>query len=259
MMDTSLLDNPLLFCPADWPAPANVKALVTKRGSQPCLKKGRYDAFNLALHVDDDPEVVIQNRQFLYQALNLESSPFWLQQIHSNRCIECAHYIRGAESSKIPEADASWTLLKEQACVIMTADCLPILLTNQQGNWVAACHAGWRGLAEGVLENTIESYQGVSTDLMAWIGPAISKNYFEVGSEVREAFISLSLDYQKYFEKNFRGRYQFDMIGLAKLLLKKRGIKSYGGNRCSYAEPMSFYSYRRDGETGRMASLIWFE
>jgi YfiH family protein len=239
------------FIKAHWPAPKNVQTLITTRQSG--FSQGVYNSFNLAKHVGDNVIYVDKNRIKLGEKIGNNIDLLWLNQTHSNRCVEWR------KGQKKPNADACFTNLSDHACIVMTADCLPILLTNKQGNWVAACHAGWKGLADGVIQNTLAQYRGNKSDLIAWIGPAISQMHFEVGSEVRDRFISHDKQYQTFFKVNARGRYQFDFVGLAKLILINQGVKCYGGEHCSFADTHSFYSYRRDGETGRMASLIWFK
>ncbi len=241
---------------ADWPVPSSVKALVTTRLGG--VSESVYKSFNLAEHVNDQDKYVLTNRSKLKQDLNFPQQPFWLQQVHGNSCVTWQDSSSFLQDQMI-EADASYANQPNQACVVMTADCLPILLTNQQGNWVAACHAGWRGLASGVVEETIKCYEGDIQDLVAWIGPAISQKHFEVGHEVREVFINLNPDNNCFFEKNSNQRYQFDFIELARQKLEASNIKVYGGDLCSYDDSKRFYSYRRDGQTGRMASLIWLE
>jgi YfiH family protein len=243
------------YIEADWLAPKNVKALVTTRLGG--VSESIYDSFNLAEHVDDQLSHVKENRLILQKELELAYQPFWLEQVHSSVCVNCSDI--DLSKDKLIQADASYSSKPHQVSVVMTADCLPILLTNRQGNWIAACHAGWRGLASGVIQNTINCYAGEKTDLMAWIGPAISQKHFEVGNEVREIFLKLNSQYECFFEANSNQRYQFDFIGLARQLLESMCIDVYGGTLCSYADNKQFYSYRRDGRTGRMASLIWFE
>lgn len=239
----------------DWPAPSHVKAIVTTRlGGE---SQSVYSGFNLADHVGDDQQHVLTNRALLQRKLNLKRQPFWLNQTHSNRCV--AWKETDLSKRKTTEADASYTHQAHQACVVMTADCLPILFTNQSGNWVAACHAGWRGLASGVIETTLKCYSGNQDDLIAWIGPAISQKHFEVGEDVRDVFVKLNPNSEGFFKLNLNQRYQFDFIGLARQMLVSQGLTVYGGDLCSYDDSLHFYSYRRDGQTGRMASLIWFE
>lgn len=236
---------------ADWPAPKNVKAITTTRQGGGSV--GQYQAFNLAYHVSDNQKSVNKNRQLLQQDLGLIKSPCWLEQVHGTLCTPWE------ARDQICQADACFATQKQQPCVVMTADCLPILLSNRQGTWVAACHAGWRGLADGVIQNTIGQYSKQPSDLIAWIGPAISQTHFEVGDEVKALFTQLDAGYQKCFEINSNGRYQFDFFSVASQILTAYGIECYGGNWCSYTYTEKFYSFRRDGKTGRMASLIWLE
>ncbi len=238
----------------DWPAPKNVKAFVTTR--QNGFSHSQYKGFNLATHVNDDFALVQKNRQALKTDLQLKAEPFWLEQTHSTHCVkwqDVAHL-----SQKI-EADASYSYFKEQVCVVMTADCLPILFTNRQGDWIAACHAGWRGLADGIVQNTVSQYSNEKTELIAWIGPALMQKHFEVGHDVKDIFVKQDENYLQFFQANQNARFQFDFIGLAKQILNSYGIKVYGGKHCSYSEQELFYSFRRDNQTGRMASLIWFD
>ncbi|MDH5434596.1 MAG: peptidoglycan editing factor PgeF [Gammaproteobacteria bacterium] len=246
----SIKNNKSYILP-QWDTPEHIKACVTTRIGG--FSQNSCKFFNLANHVGDNPEDVFQNRSLLASDLELINEPMWLEQVHGNLCLPW-------QQSEDPlTADASFTTTSNQPCVVMTADCLPVLFTNKQGNWIAACHAGWRGLEKGVIENTIANYKGKTADLLAWIGPAISQKHFEVGEEVREQFCSHHSSYQTFFQPNEHGRFQFDFIGLARFIMTNLGICVYGGNYCSYTNDKLFYSYRRDGETGRMASLIWIE
>lgn len=239
------------FIQADWPAPTQVKAYTTTRQSG--FSQGAYASFNLALHVSDQQNNVLQNRQLLENLLQLKQQPFWLQQVHGTQCLPWSN------SLSIVQSDASFSETLQQPCVVLTADCLPILIASKQGDWVAACHAGWRGLLAGVIQATLACYKQPTKNLIAWIGPAISQKYFEVGQEVYQALVNKNSQYASAFSKNPRGRYQLDMVALAKSIFNQFAVDCYGGNRCSYAEDALFYSYRRDGTTGRMASLIWLE
>lgn len=243
--------------PVDWPAPQNIKAYFTTRlGGQ---SNKPFDSFNLATHVSDKTEDVDSNRQFLSQQLALLKEPFWLKQNHTNRCVSVS--TKKNIQALLPEADASFTTNAQQPLVVMTADCLPLLLTNKEGSWVAACHAGWRGLANGVIQNTLSNYQGQLQDIIAWIGPAISQKNFEVGQDVFDAFnfFNGGNSHAAFFECNAHQRYQFDLIGLAKKLLMDMNICVYGGEYCTYSQNDFFYSYRKNNITGRMASLIWID
>lgn len=185
--------------------------------------------------------------------LGLTTSPAWLDQVHGITCVE-------AHPAELPPADASFTRETGLACVVMTADCLPVLLTSRDGQRVAAAHAGWKGLAGGILEATLAALG--TLDVLVWLGPAIGPQAFEVGPEVREAFLNRHPDADKAFSNTQKDRYHADLYGLARLLLTQAGVPTeaiYGGGRCTFLEPDAFFSYRRDRTTGRMASLIWRE
>lgn len=245
----------------DWPAPQCVRALVTTRTGGHSAPP--FDSFNLAEHVDDEPENVRKNRFQLRDIL--PSEPVWLNQVHSNRVVNA-----GAVQGKV-DADGSFTIEANIVSVVMTADCLPVLVCNKQGNAVAALHAGWRGLLDGILEQGVEQLcQAVSCharDLLVWLGPAIGPTAFEVGGEVREAFVqkastvnpaSVSLIEQCFQPANVENKWFADIYQLARVRLSMFGVENfYGGNYCTYNDKENFYSYRRDGKTGRMASLIW--
>ncbi|MGX5174292.1 peptidoglycan editing factor PgeF [Aliikangiella sp. IMCC44653] len=241
------------FIQPDWPAPQKVCAFQTTRNGG--VSKGHYNSLNLAHHVADDVTAVTQNRTLLSQQLSLPSAPFWLQQVHSNQVVNLDNI--SSPSAGSITADSSYSTKLNKVCVVMTADCLPILLTTKDGSWVAACHAGWRGLLNGIIENTVATNTTGGAGLMAWIGPAISQPNFEVGAEVYSAFTDLDCDYGQFFKANDKARFWFDLIGLARFKLTQLGSDVYGGQFCSYAQPERFYSYRRDSQTGRMASLIW--
>ncbi|QGX41348.1 peptidoglycan editing factor PgeF [Permianibacter aggregans] len=233
---------------ADWPAPPNVHAFATTRLGG--FSAGAFAGLNLAEHVGDESTHVAQNRRWLRDALNLPAEPHWLQQVHGGDCARLPGEAR--------KADAAFTETTGQVCAVMTADCLPVLFCDQKGSWVAAAHAGWRGLATGVLENTIASYPGSPEHLMAWFGPAIGPKAFEVGPEVRQAFIGQDVASEAAFEKGAGDRYFADLFQLARLRLQAAGVMAvYGGGLCTYSDPERFFSYRRDAVTGRQASLIW--
>lgn len=251
-----MLNHSEKYIQVKWPAATNVKALVSTRQSG--QSQGVYRSFNLAKHVKDEQKYVLQNRLDLQKELNFSEQPFWLQQVHGNVCVPWQ------KSNVLVEADASFSINKNQICCVMTADCLPILISSKQGDWIAACHAGWRGLLAGVIQNTLDCYikntsKKNKSDLIAWIGPAISQTHFEVGEEVRDLFVKQNADYASDFIKNEKQGYQFNFISVAKKILNSYGIDTYGGDLCSYSDDKRFYSYRRDGETGRMASLIWLD
>jgi len=235
---------------ADWPAPSHIKALTTLRTGGVSL--GRYSSFNLAEHVADKPEHVIANRQSLAQQLELSQEPKWLNQTHTEIAV-CADKLTG-----LVEADASYTQVAGCVCVVLTADCLPVLLCTSDGSAVAAVHGGWRGLLNGVLENTI--VQLPNTEIMAWLGPAIGAKCFEVGTEVRAAFLQKNSLFTDAFIEQENNKYLADIYFIARIILNQMGIdKIYGGQFCTVTESERFFSYRREGETGRMATLIWKE
>ncbi len=234
-----------------WRAPSRVKALSTLR--QGGFSQPPYDSFNLAEHVGDEQDNVLRNRELLQAALNLPAEPNWLEQTHSTRVVIL-------ESDTSRSADAAITRLEDTVAVVMTADCLPILLCNQAGTEVAVVHAGWRGLADGVIQATLKKIQSPVNQLMAWIGPGISQQYFEVGDEVRDIFLAHSDQIQRYFIANSPGHWLCDLQGLATGILRSHGVAEIdAAPGCSYRDEAQFFSYRRFATTGRMASLIWIE
>lgn len=241
--------GPVLIRP-EWPAPAAVAAAVTTRSGG--LSQGPYASFNLATHVGDDPARVAANRRRLRQALGLAAEPAWLEQVHGCRVVRLP-------AAGTPQADASLSRQPGLACVVMSADCLPVLFCDHAGSVVAAAHAGWRGLVAGVLEATVAAMALPPAQLMAWLGPAISPPAFEVGDEVRTAFIAAQAPAVAAFQPGARaGKWQADLAQLARLRLRRAGLTQvFGGGTCTHAEPARFYSHRRDGVCGRMAALIW--
>ncbi len=231
----------------DWPAPARVKTCVTTRAGGVSLAP--YDSLNLGEHVGDEPVAVAKNRQRLLSQLGCK--PAWLCQVHGVAVVE-------ATPDQVAEADASWTATPGIACAVMTADCLPALFCDRAGSRVAAAHAGWRGLAAGVLEATLDTLAIAPEDTLVWLGPAIGPQAFEVGAEVREAFLSQHAQAEQAFSASHNpGRYMADIYQLARIRLAARGVTAiYGGDFCTYNDPR-FYSYRRAAQTGRFASLIW--
>jgi polyphenol oxidase len=231
----------------DWPAPARVKTCVTTRLGG--VSVAPFDSLNLGTHVGDDPVAVANNRQRLVERLGCK--PAWLQQVHGVDVVEALPEI-------VAEADANWTATPGIACTAMTADCLPALFCDRSGTRVAAAHAGWRGLAAGVLEATLDALAVAPADTLVWLGPAIGPQAFEVGAEVREAFLSQHAQAAQAFgESHSPGRFMADIYALARIRLAARGVTAvYGGGYCTYSDPR-FYSYRRAAQTGRFASLIW--
>ncbi len=235
--------------PADWPAPEHVHAFTTTRKGG--VSEGVYDSFNLASHVDDQPSAVTNNRQLLKDAYEFPAEHVWLQQIHSKRVIDANHF-------DSIEADASWTSKKGTVCAVLTADCLPVFFTNKDGSRVAIAHAGWRGLLNSVISETFSTMQIEPDDCLVWLGPAIGPDAFEVGKEVLKSFADIDSKTQNAFKQKDEGHWLCDMYQLARIELARQGIKQiYGGDLCAYSDAENFYSYRRDGSTGRMASLIW--
>lgn len=242
-----MADLPVIL--PDWPAPACVKALQTTRLGG--VSQGSYASLNLGDHVKDLPQHVAANRQLL--SPYLPSEPVWLNQVHGVRVIDAAL------SSCLESADASFSTRKQVVCVTMTADCLPVLLCDQAGSMVAAVHAGWRGLCDGVIEATVKAMPVEPATLMAWLGPAIGPQAFEVGSEVRAQFMAQDAQAEHAFQAHGE-KWLGDLYTIARQRLSRLGVTQvYGGGRCTYREPETFFSFRRDGDTGRMASLIWLE
>ncbi|AIG03019.1 multi-copper polyphenol oxidoreductase, laccase [Pseudomonas fluorescens] len=233
----------------DWPAPAGVKACVTTRAGGVSLAP--FDSLNLGDHVQDSHEAVLENRRRLTAAFDIQ--PAWLRQVHGVVVVE-------ADPKQIAEADGSWTDTPGIACTAMTADCLPALFCNKTGTRVAAAHAGWRGLAAGVLEAAAESLDAAPADVLVWLGPAIGPKAFEVGPEVREAFLQQHPQAAQAFVPSHNpGKFLADIYQLARLRLAARGITAvYGGGLCTVTD-QRFFSYRRNPRTGRFASLIWLE
>jgi YfiH family protein len=240
-----------MFIQPDWPAPPWIKAYTTLRtgGTSPAP----YNDFNLALDVGDKTEVVESNRVLLQQTLNLPTEPIWIKQIHSNIVIPAL------DENKHKQADASFSKNINQICAVLTADCLPVLLCDRQGSFVAAIHAGWRGLTNGIIEKTLFAIQPGNGQILAWLGPAISQKHFEVGDEVRDCFLQNDPSAASAFIPTKIGHWLCDLYTLARLQLKKIGISAiYGGEYCTFRDVDKFYSYRRDTRTtGRIASLIW--
>ncbi|MBI1888092.1 MAG: peptidoglycan editing factor PgeF [Nitrosomonadales bacterium] len=234
----------------DWPAPAGVKALQTTR--QGGVSIATYDSLNLGSHVGDNPLAVARNRMLLNTLL--PSEPVWLEQIHGTRVVNADH------TDCLPQADACIARQRAAVCVVMTADCLPVLLCDVQGSVVGAVHAGWKGMAAGVIEAAVLAMEVAPHGLMAWFGPAISQDNFEVGDEVRAAFVAAQPQAAAAFVPGQRSKWFADIYALARLRLNALGIRQiYGGGRCTCREHTQFFSYRRDGVTGRMGTFIWLE
>jgi len=218
----------------NWPAPSNIKAYTTLR--------------SIAL------DYLPPSRQLLQSILDLPSEPFWLQQAHTNIALPAQ------PDNRDQTADATFTDQAQHICLIFTADCLPILLCNQAGTHVAAIHAGWRGLANGIIGNTLDALGLKGPDLLAWLGPGISQPCYEVGEEVYELFIKADANNASAFVPSPNQRWLADLYALARLQLKKRDVQAiYGGHYCTFSDAKHFFSYRREGKKGRMATLIWMD
>jgi YfiH family protein len=240
------------FLKPNWPAPAHVHAASTLRSGG--VSRAPYESFNLAAHVGDDAEAVTENRRLLRDALCLSNEPAWLDQVHSDAVVEANTW------PQPKRADASVARTPGQVCVVLTADCLPVLFCSRDGDRVAAAHAGWRGLAAGILDNTVGSLGLPGSELLAWLGPAISQPAFEVGDDVRVAFLARDSGVESAFVLNSRGRWQCDLYALARRNLARLGVHDvYGGEHCTFSDQDRFFSYRRDGQCGRMATLVWRE
>ncbi|KEA64547.1 hypothetical protein ADIMK_1000 [Marinobacterium lacunae] len=238
---------------ADWQAPAHIHALTTTRLDG--VSRAPFDGLNLGLHVGDDAAAVEENRALLTRALGLKQPPQWLSQVHGVRVV------KAQSDAQVREADGCWSDRPGVACTVMTADCLPVLFTDRAGTRVAAAHAGWRGLASGVLEATLLHFDEPE-QVLVWLGPAIGPLAFEVGGEVREQFVRALPASETAFvhSPTAAGKWLADLYSLARLRLDAAGVTSVsGGDYCTFTESEYFYSYRRDGQTGRMASIIWIE
>jgi len=239
----------LPFQQLDWPAPENIHAGFSLRS--PGKSKAPYQGFNLAQHVGDSKLAVSQNREALGQVI--QKPICWLSQTHSNLVVEAHANNLGLE------ADASWTRKANIAAAVMTADCLPVFLCDQNGDQVAVIHAGWRGLLSGIIENAIDTFSQPGASLLAYMGPAIGPLAFEVGGEVRDLFMAESLESESGFVTgNNDDKWMADIYQLARVRLMRKGVDQiYGGTECTYSHQDKYFSYRRDGATGRMANIIW--
>ena len=239
----------------DWELPRGVRAAFTTRLGG--VSRAPWDSFNVATHVGDDPAHVAANRSWLREILQLNAEPAWLNQVHG---IAVNDLDRTPVSTTPVTADAAVTSRVGIPCVVMVADCLPVLLTTRDGSRIGAAHAGWRGLAAGVLEATVHEMKVPGSGIRGWLGPCISRERFEVGDEVREEFVSRDEAAVTLFERNSRGKWQADLVGLARRRLNALGVTDVsGGEWCTFADRKSFYSHRREGKGGRLAALIWRE
>ena len=234
--------------------PKNVNFLSTERYLDGGKSIGNFENFNLALHVNDKRENVLENRSILKDYYGIPSNPVWINQTHSSICVDASSI------KKIVEADASFTINPGVVCAVLTADCLPVFVCKKDGSMVGIAHAGWKGLISGVIESLIESFQCNGVDLVAHLGPAISKNYFEVGIEIKDLYLSKNSNFARSFSF-YRDKHYLDLYDAAKVILESFNITLIsGGDRCTFKESDKFFSYRRDGvNSGRMAHLIWIK
>ncbi|MBN2647522.1 MAG: peptidoglycan editing factor PgeF [Thiotrichales bacterium] len=269
-METNILTSCLIV--PDWPAAKSIRAYCTTRkggGSQ-----APYHSLNLATHVGDAPVAVEENRQQLTRALSLPNSPLWMAQQHTTKLLYMPEYSGVDGVQNVPVADACWSDRSGDVCAVLTADCMPILLCDQQGSWVAAIHAGWKGLLDGIVQKSLQQIlvqkETPAEAVLAWIGPAISQAHFEVGVEVQRAFTLAYPENAVFFRPNpiNQSRFFADLSGIAEALLRQKGVQQITQSAlCTYANPQQFFSYRyachhpeietEAGKTGRMASLIW--
>ena len=232
----------------DWPAPANVKAFVTTRAGG--VSRGPYESLNLGLRAGDDAQAVAANRAAL--RASLPQDPAWMRQVHGNRVIEAA------SATGSDEADAAVARRPGVVCAVLVADCVPVLLTDRAGSAVAIAHAGWRGLAAGVVENAVRAMGSEPAEVLAFLGPGIGPRAFEVGADVRDAFVGPDPATQSAFAPHAAGKWLADLYALARRRLALLGVtRVFGGGLCTHSDPARFFSYRRDRTTGRMAALIW--
>ncbi|MGH8611799.1 MAG: peptidoglycan editing factor PgeF [Gammaproteobacteria bacterium] len=240
------------FITPDWPAAPCIKAYATTRYAGG-VSLAPYDNLNLAAHAGDVAACVNANREFVKQELSIPAEPAWLTQPHGAKVID-------PSTDEERTADGACTQMPETVCVVMTADCLPILLCDRAGRRVAALHGGWRGLANGIIDAGLERMQCKPGEILAWLGPAISARHYEVDAPVRDQVLARYSPCHKAFKSARPGHWFFDLTEAARTLLASGGVETvYGGELCTYAEPDRFFSYRRDGVTGRMASFIWIE
>ncbi|MDC1046896.1 peptidoglycan editing factor PgeF [Candidatus Pseudothioglobus singularis] len=234
--------------------PKNVNFLSTQRYLNGGKSLANFENFNMALHVNDRRESVLKNRSILKDYYGIPSDPVWIKQTHSSICVDAS------STKRIVEADASFTINPRVVCAVMTADCLPVFVCKKDGSMVGIAHAGWKGLISGVLENLIQSFNCNGDDLVVHLGPAISKNYFEVGAEIKDLYLSKNNNFDRSFIF-YRDKNYLDLYDAAKVILESFNITFIsGGDRCTYRESDEFFSYRRDGiNSGRMAHLIWIK
>ncbi len=242
----------------DWPAPANIHALSTTRHG-PGVSQAPYAAFNLGTRCGDAPAAVLENRAALIKTYALPSEPNWLQQVHGTDVVRFDRRGAACRVQHEPVADASVTSVANTVLAVLTADCLPVLFCNADGTEVAAAHAGWRGLAAGMLEATVAAMQSAPADLMAWLGPAAGPAHYEIDEPVRQVFLATDPQSHSAFIETRPGHYRIDLPAIARQRLAAVGVQRvYGGQNCTLSD-QRFYSHRREQQTGRMATLIWMK
>ena len=248
---SSLTMSEIKFITPDWSVPASVKAIVSTR--QGGVSAAPFNSLNIGLHVNDRESDVLINRKKIIKALNLPSNPIWLNQIHSSNVVE----LGDIKPDALINADGVYTQSNKVVCAVMTADCLPLFLSNKSGDKIAIIHVGWRGLAGGIIENAITLFDELPENIIAWAGPCISVRHFEIGSEVRLELKGTDSAYQNSENK---GKYYANMYQLTGERLRQLGVINYGhSNYCTYADKELFFSHRRDQGSGRMVSLIWLD
>jgi YfiH family protein len=249
---------PVAWLVPEWPAPPSVRALSTLR--QGGVSAGPYASLNLGGHVQDAPGAVAENRRRLRIAASLPAEPAWLNQVHGAQIADLDAPSEIGSPRAAPAADGAVTRVPGRICAILTADCLPVVLASTTGDAVAAVHAGWRGLARGVIEAAVAALAVAPSSLLAWLGPAIGPRRFEVGPEVRDEFLLGDPGALEAFAPNSRGRFMADLPALARRRLERLGVRRiYGGDACTHTEAERYFSHRRDGETGRQATLVWLD
>jgi YfiH family protein len=242
------MSSPLGFAP-DWPAHARVRSLVTERAGG--ASSGSYAALNLATHVGDSPERVAENRAILGAGVPLPSEPVWLEQVHGANVLDL-------DRDAVVAADGAVTSRAGVVCAVLTADCLPVIFAARDGSRVGVAHAGWRGLLSGVLPAAVRALGTPPAEILAWLGPAIGAASYEVGADVRDAYLASDADAAAAFVPNARGRWQADLYALARASLADAGVKDvHGGGFCTFAEANRFFSHRREAPCGRFATLVW--
>lgn len=236
----------------NWQVSNKIQAFTTTREGG--VSKPPFDGFNLASHVEDDFNDVIKNRQILDEKLEFSTSPLWLNQQHTTTLIEW----KGEEFAELPVADSVWTMQTSLPICVMTADCQPILITNQSETFVSAIHAGWKGLLDGIITKSIVQLPDKPENLKVWIGPSISQDNFEVELELVKKFTDKNPKNAQFFNRQSSIKYQADLVGISVQELRELGVQDITkSNLCTYADSQRLYSYRKHKKTGRMATLIW--